>query len=127
MLNSINALLEWVNNNWSQIIILLGLLLALYQKIKTYLKKSNDEKIEMAKKQISEIMLKLVSDAEEDYETIRQSGEIKRAQVLQVIYEKYPVLAKVMPQEELIAWLDEQIDLALETLRDILENKEVEQ
>lgn len=126
-MKAITNLLTWLNENWSAIIVIIGLLLALYQKVKNYLKKSDAEKIAMAKAQLSEIMLKLVSDAEEDYEEYHQAGEIKRAEVLNIIYEKYPILAKVMPQEQLIEWIDEQIDLALVTLREILENKEVEQ
>lgn len=123
-MKAITNLLTWLNENWSAIVVIIGLLLALYQKIKNYLKKSEAEKIAMAKEQLSEIMLKLVSDAEEDYEEYHQAGEIKRAEVLNIIYEKYPILAKIMPQAQLVEWIDEQIDLALETLRDILANKE---
>lgn len=123
-MKAITNLLTWINENWSAVVVIIGLLLALYQKIKNYLKKSEAEKIAMAKEQISEIMLKLVSDAEEDYEEYHKAGEIKRAEVLNIIYEKYPILSKVISQDDLIDWLDEQIDMALETLRDILENKE---
>lgn len=119
-MESINNLLKFFNENWTAIVIMVGLLIGFYEKVKSYLATSKEEKIRMAKEQISEIILKLVADAEEDYEAYRHAGEIKRAQVLKLIYEKYPVLAKVVSKEELIVWLDEQIDAALEILRDIL-------
>ena len=37
----------------------------------------------------------------------------------------YPVLSKAINQEELIAWIDSEIDNSLKTLRDVIEiNKE---
>ena len=50
----------------------------------------------------------------------------KRQEVLSVvkIYKEYPILAKVVNQEELVKWIDEQIDNALPTLRDIIKQNE---
>ena len=124
-MDSINNLLEWLNNNWSAIVVVAGLILALYEKIKSYLSKSTEEKIAIAKEQAHEIILKLVSEAETDYEDIEHAGAIKRSQVFSYIYEKFPVLEKVISQDELTVWIDNQIDDALDTLRDILEEKEV--
>ena len=124
-MDSINNLLEWLNNNWSAIVIAAGLILALYEKIKSYLSKSTEEKIAIAKEQAHEIILKLVSEAETDYKDIEHAGAIKRSQVFSYIYEKFPILEKVISQDELTVWIDNQIDDALDTLRDILEEKEV--
>lgn len=125
MLDGIKNFLQFVNDNWTAIIIIISLIIALYQKIKSYLSKSNDEKITVAKQQIKEIILKLISDAEVDYEDWNKAGSIKRAQVIQKIFEEYPILAKIADQTELIKWLDDTIDEALNTLREIVAiNKE---
>lgn len=126
MLDGIKNFLQFVNDNWTTIIIIISLGIALYQKIKSYVSKSNTEKIEIAKKQIQEVILKLISDAEYDYEEFVKAGSIKRAQVIQKIFEDYPVLAKVTDQTALVEWIDETIDNALKTLREIVAmNKEV--
>ena len=120
MLNGIKNFLEFVNQNWMNLVIIAGLLIGLYQKISTYLKKSNEEKVEIAKHQIREIMLKMISDAECDYDEWNKSGAIKRSQVIKKIYEMYPILSKVVNQEELTEWIDAEIDDSLETLNNIV-------
>lgn len=125
MLDGIKNFLQFVNDNWTTIIIIVSLGIALYQKIKNYASKSNEEKIAVAKQQIQEVILKLISDAEYDYEEFVKAGSIKRAQVIQKIFEEYPVLAKVTDQTSLVKWIDETIDNALKTLREIVAiNKE---
>lgn len=120
MLNGIKNFLQFINDNWTTIIIIISLGIALYKKIKDYVSKSNDDKIAVAKKQVQEIILKLISDAEFDYYELSKAGSIKRAQVIQKIFEDYPVLAKVTDQNTLIEWIDETIDNALKTLREIV-------
>jgi len=83
------------------------------------LKKSLDEKIEIAKQQISETMLKRVTQAESDYLQWVSAGGVKRAQVIDEIFATYPVLSKVTNQKELIKWLDDSIDEALKDMREI--------
>lgn len=120
MLDGIKNFLQFVNDNWTTIIIIISLGIALYQRIRTYVSKSNTEKIDVAKKQIKEIILKLISDAEEDYYYMTSAGSIKRSQVIKKIFEDYPVLSKVTDQETLIKWIDEIIDESLTTLREIV-------
>lgn len=125
MLDGIKNFLQFVNDNWTTIIIIISLGIALYQKIKNYVSKSNDEKIAVAKQQVQEVILKLISDAEVDYNEWVKAGSIKRAQVIKKIFEDYPVLAKVTDQTTLVEWIDETIDNALKTLREIVAmNKE---
>lgn len=125
MLNGITKFLQFVNDNWTVIIIIISLGIALYQKIKTFISKSDEQKIEVAKQQIKEIILKLISDAEYDYEEYVKAGSIKRAQVIQEIFENYPILSKVTDQTELVKWIDDAIDNALNTLREIVEVNEI--
>lgn len=58
---------------------------------------------------------------------LQKAGSVKRAQVIEEIFEKYPILSKVTDQEALISWIDETIDDALKTMREVFtENKTVE-
>ena len=122
-LNGLKNFLNIVNENWTIILIIIGLILGIVQKIKNYMQLSTDEKIEIAKKQISERILKLISDAEENYQEWESAGAIKRSEVISKIYAEYPILSNVIEQDELITWIDEQIDNALPTLRELWDQK----
>ena len=124
ILNGIKNFLSLINDNWTTILVIVGLALALWKKIESYSKLSTDKKIEIAKKQISENILKLITQAEKDYDEWENAGSIKRSEVISEIYKEYPILAKVVNQEELVKWIDEQIDNALPTLRDIIKENE---
>lgn len=124
ILNGIKNFLSLINNNWTTILVIIGLALALWKKIESYSKLSTNKKIEIAKKQISENILKLITQAEKDYAEWEKAGSIKRSEVISEIYKEYPILAKVVNQEKLVKWIDEQIDNALPTLRDIIKQNE---
>lgn len=126
-LYAIQNFLQLVNDNWTVIIVIVALLISIGKKAKEFFSKSDDEKIAIAKKQVQETMLKLITDAEIDWQDYKKAGSVKRAQVIEEIFEKYPVLSKVTDQEALIAWIDETIDDALKTMREVFtENKTVE-
>ena len=122
ILDGVKNFLELVNENWTTIIVIIGLVIAVTKKAINYFSKSDEEKIAIAKKQIQETMLKLISDAEQDYEEWKQAGSIKRAQVIDELFANYPILSKVTNQEDLIKWIDDVIDESLITLREIVEN-----
>lgn len=120
MLKGIQNFLQFINDNWTTIVVIISLIIAIGKKTYDYFSKSDEERIEVAKKQISEICLKLISDAEVDYESWNKAGSIKRAQVIQKIFADYPILAKVTDQEKLVEWIDETIDTSLKELRKIV-------
>lgn len=125
MLNGLQNFLQFINDNWTAIIVIASLIFALVKKIKSYLSKSDDEKIAIVKTQVQQAILKLITDAEVDYNDWTKAGSIKRSQVIQKIFADYPILSKVSDQESIIEWLDEIIDDALKTLRKIIaENQE---
>ena len=64
--------------------------------------------------------MKLVSDAETDYKDWKKAGSIKRVQVIQKIFADYPILSKVANQDELIKWIDDNIDEALRELHKVV-------
>lgn len=121
MLNGIENFLHLVDANWTTILVIVGLVLSIGKKTKDYFSKSKEEQIAIAKLQIQESMLKMITEAEIDFETWSQAGSIKRSQVIQEIYERYPVLSKVADQKQLIDWIDEEIKGSLKTLRKVVE------
>ena len=121
ILTGINNVLMLINDHWTEITILIGMALILYKKIRSYLAKSKEEKMEIAMKQAREIILDRVTAAEIDYANWKKAGAIKRAQVLDEIFSTYPILGKITNQEEVIKKLDEYIDEVLETLREVIE------
>lgn len=124
-LTGIENFLRLINDNWTTICVIAGLAVGIYQKVKVMLGKSNAEKIEIAKAQISEIVLDMIAKAEEDYDFWNKAGSIKRSQVIAQIYAKYPILAKAVDQEGMINWIDSEIDSALKNLRNIMDEDKV--
>lgn len=119
-LNGIKNFLMMINNNWPTIVVIIGLCIMVYQKIKDFVYLSEDEKIKAAKEQLSSVVLSLVSSAEIQYKDYQKAGEIKRSQVIDEIFKKYPILSKVTDQEELLQYIDNLIDEALKTVREIV-------
>ena len=121
MLNGIQNFLQFINDNWTAIIIIISLIIAIVQKARSYFNKSNAEKIEIAKKQISQVVVKLITDAEIDYNDLVSAGSIKRSQVIQKIFNDYPILTKASDQKAIIEWIDDMINNSLKELRKIVE------
>ena len=125
-LDGIRNVLEFINNNWTAIIIIVILIISIVKKTIDFFSKSKEEQVEIAKKQIKEIMLGLVTNAEFDYAELVKSGSIKRSQVIEKVFAMYPVLAKVANQEEVVAWIDECINSALNDMKVVFENNSSE-
>lgn len=123
--DGIKNFLMLVNEHWTEIIVIVGLGIAIAKKAKTYLAKTDEEKIQIAKEQIGETMLKLVTEAEIDYNNWVKAGAVKRAQVIEMIFQRYPVLNRVTDQKQLIEEIDKLINEALKEMRGIIsENAE---
>jgi len=124
-LNGVKNFLQMINDNWTTILVIAGLVVAIVKKTKDWMAKSEEEKIAIAKEQISNTVLKLITSAELEFGDWSKAGSIKRSQVIDEIYTKYPILSKVADQDELITFIDEAIDNALKTLRDVVEQNKV--
>ena len=127
ILYGIQNFLQLINDNWTVIIVITGLILAIAQKAKDFFSKSDEEKIAIAKRQIKETMLKLITEAEVDYLEWISAGSIKRSQVIEQIFDMYPILSKVTDQDSLIKWIDAVIDESLDTMRQIFEENSKEE
>lgn len=126
-MTGIQNFLQMLYDNWTSVLVCIGLIIGIIQKTKSYLSKSEKEKIEIALSQIEETVLKMITDAEEDYEDWNKAGSIKRSQVIKEIFEKYPILSKVTNQEEIIESIDVMIDNSLITLREIVQKNKVKE
>ena len=121
-MDSIINFLAFLNENWIYILICIGIIVGIIQKTISYFEKSTNEKIEIAKSQVKEILLKMVADAEEEYSDIIGIGKIKRSQVISNIFEQFPILSKAIDQDNLISWIDSEIDNSLDTLHSIIDS-----
>lgn len=127
MIDGLKNFLQLINDNWTTILIIIGLIIGIYQKVKALLKESDEAKIEFAKKQISNVVLKMITDAETEYQQFAKAGEIKRSQVIKQIFDNYPILEKVVDQDALINLIDYEIDNALKTLREVIKETKKEE
>lgn len=125
ILTGLENFLKLINDNWTTICVIIGLAVGVYQKIKVMMAKSDEEKIAIARQQISEIILHMVGKAEADYAEWNKAGSIKRSEVIAKIYAQYPILGKVVDQEALIHSLDEEIDMALKNLHNIMDETKI--
>ena len=123
-MEGLQKFLQILNDNWTSILVCAGLIVGIVKKTQDYMSKSQEEKIELAKKQIQTTILKMISDAEVDWQEWSKAGSIKRSQVIKQFYDEYPILTKVVDQDALIKYIDEQIDGALDTLREIVKTNE---
>lgn len=119
-MTAIQNFLQFLYDNWTAILVCIGIIIGIAEKTISYFSKSEDEKVEIAKTQIQQTMLKMITEAEITYETWNKSGSIKRSQVIEQIFEKYPILSKVTNQDEIIDWIDTEINNSLKTLREIV-------
>lgn len=119
-MTSIKSLLNYLYIHWIDILVCIGLLIGIIKQTLSFMAKTREEKIEIAKKHISESMLKMISDAEMNWNDWSGAGSIKRSEVIKRVFDEYPILSKVVGQDELIAWIDEQINQSLKTLREVI-------
>lgn len=121
VLTGINNFLNFINENWTMITSIIVVTIAIIKKAASFFGLPKEVQLEIAKAQISHIMLRLVTEAECDYREWVKAGSIKRAQVIDEVFAMYPILSHVTNQEEIIAWIDEEINKALKEMRKIFE------
>lgn len=123
-LDGLKNFLHIIEANWTAILVCIGIIIGLVQRAKVFFKKSKEERIEIAKKQVRQTILEMVTKAEKDFADWNKAGEIKRSQVIKEIYDQYPILTKIIDQEAVVAWIDEEIDNSLKTLRAVVKENE---
>ena len=121
VLVGIKNFLDLINQNWTLITVIIGLGILVFKKVKRHSSLSEQEKIDLALEQIRITALKMVTDAEKEYDKWVKAGSIKRAEVIEKIFKDYPILSKVTNQETLIKNIDNIIDEALNEMRKVFE------
>ena len=125
-LNGIYNFLNFLSEHWTMICAIFVLIVAIGKKAMSFFGKTQEEQLAIAKAQIKEIMLMLVTRAEVSYSEWVKAGEIKRAEVIDEVFAMFPILSKVTNQAEIIAFIDDAIDEALKTMRKIFEENSAE-
>lgn len=121
ILNGVYNFLNFLNEHWTMICTIFVLAAVISKKAMNFFSKSQEEQVAIAKAQIREIMLMLVTRAEVSYSEWIKAGEIKRAEVIDEVFAMFPILSKTTNQTEIVAFIDEAIDDALKTMRKIFE------
>ena len=121
VLVGIKNFLDLINQNWTLITVIIGLGILVFKKVKKYLSLSEQEKIDIALGQIRITALKMVTDAEKEYDKWVKAGSIKRAEVIDKIFKDYPILSKATDKETLIKNIDNIIDEALNEMRKVFD------
>ena len=116
----------FLDSAWSIFLVLLGIFIFLYNKITNYMKLTKEQKVEAALKVVKAELLKLMSDAEIEWQDFNKSGEIKKSQVISEIYKKFPFLAEYISQDELIEKIGEMIEEQKAKMDEIINNVTVE-
>ena len=106
------------------IFILLAISIAIINIVQ-FSKLTREEQVEAILKVIKVEVIKLMADAELDWRHIEKAGEIKKAEVISKIYDKFPFLSKYMNQEELLKKISNIIENEKERMDSII-NKDKE-
>ena len=121
-MKSVIYILQWLSDNQLLLILIIGLIIGIYFRIKSWNELSKREKFNIICKKLDETIDSLVFEAECKYDGTQNAGTVKRAEVINKIYEKYPDLQKVVNQEYVIEIIDDLIDEALERIDEIKKN-----
>jgi hypothetical protein len=83
--------------------------------------KENERKrlLNLTLKKIQDIMPYLTANAEENWNHLDKSGIIKRSEVLNIIYESYPILKELYDEEWIVSEIDRIINQTLLDIRKI--------
>ena len=86
-------------------------------------KMSKEERLEAILKIVKTQLLKFMGEAEVQWEAYKKSGALKKSQVIQKIYEQFPLLKEYIDQDTLIQKISDMIEDEMENLNKVLGNK----
>ena len=118
----VNNVVNSLSNSLPTIIIVIAIIIGVVRMVIKYSKMTKEERVNTALKVIKEELLKLMSDAEIEWEDYKKSGELKKSQVLKEIYSQFPFLATYIDQDTLVNKLYELIDNEMENMNKIINN-----
>lgn len=115
-MTSLTNLLNFLEENWSHIIIFIAIAFTIYKRWQYFSKLSEKEKVDVAITIVSQIILEKLACAEDEWSKYKKTGTIKRSKVINEIYEQYPILKTYADQEYIINKIDDFIDEGLKNL-----------
>ena len=119
---SLTNTFQFIESNWINILFVLVLLFVCIRKAASFFKMTKEQKIASVLRLIKEEILTYMTEAEIDWKEFSKAGEVKRAQVISKVYDKFPILAKCINQEELIDKIDAMIEEEKAKLDKLMEN-----
>ena len=123
-MEGINQFIDFLKLNYPNIIVIVAIILTVFNEIRKYIPMSKEERIDAALRIIKAEILKMMSDAEIEWADYKKSGMLKKSQVINEIYDKFPVLADCVDQEMLICKIEEIIDNEMNNMNSII-NKSI--
>lgn len=128
-MEGIKNTLTIIEDNWTNILIVLSCLFAIYRKVKKYVNMNNEEK-NKEKEEIKEetlkivktVLLKLMSEAEIEWNDFEKSGSIKRSQVIKELYNEFPILKEFTDQDKLLEIIDNMINEEKSKMDEVINN-----
>ena len=119
---SLTNTFQFIESNWINILFVLVLLFVCIRKAASFFKMTKEQKIASVLRLIKEEILTYMTEAEIDWKEFSKAGDVKRAQVISKVYDKFPILAKCINQEELIDKIDAMIEEEKAKLDKLMEN-----
>ena len=114
--------IRFIYEQWSNITIIFSLILLGVKYIMKFKALSKEKWKEAVLIIVKEELLKMMSDAERDWTDYKKSGKIKKSQVINTIYEQFPILKEYIDQESLIKRISDMIDESIENMDEIIKN-----
>ena len=108
-MNASEGFIEILSNLVNILIVVAAILYAI-DRVINFMKLSKEEQKEAALKIIKEELLKLMIEAEKNWDDISKSGKIKRSEVITELYNRFPILKEFKDQDKLLEELDKMID-----------------
>ena len=126
-MRGISNTLNFIQENWSNFLFIIAIILVCCDKVKDYFKMSKEDRVKSTLVIIKKELLKLMCDAELDWSHIQKSGELKKSQVIKKIYEQFPILNQYVDQDELIKMIETMIEDGMEKMNSIINKIDQEQ
>lgn len=113
-------LLALITENWAVISVVLSLVIFTIIKLKNWKTMSKDEKLDSLLLVIQQWILKMMCEAEKNWEKYNSAGEVKKSEVIAEIYKQFPQLADYSQQDEILTKIETMINGAMDSMNKVM-------
>ena len=117
------SFVDWVGRDYVMILLVIFAICSCFIKIEKSLRDSNEARINTALDAVKKEILIMMSDAEVKWKNYPKAGQLKRSEVFQKIFEKYPVLKEHDAQDDIEKIVDEYISEYLKETQTVVNDK----